>query len=82
MRRHRPAAVDCRQRFRIDPALLRAFLLVTRYRHGALSLEAVIGMSHLSGTLQFERSSLPAPHLLELHVDEEEFLGLVRGQAG
>ena len=39
-------------------------------------------MSHLSGMLQFERSSLPAPHLLELHVDANEFLGLVHSRAG
>ena len=33
-------------------------------------------MSQLAGALRFERSSLPAPHLLELHVDAREFLGL------
>ena len=61
---------------RIEPAVLRAFLLVDRYRHGARSMEAIIDMSQLSGTLSFERSSLPAPHLLEIHVDAREFLGL------
>jgi hypothetical protein len=67
-----------RQTLRIDPALLRAFLLTSRYKHGARSLEAILDMSHLAGTLRFSRSSLPAPHLLELHVDATEFLELVR----
>ena len=67
-----------RQELRIDPVLLRAFLLTSRYKHGARSLEAILDMSHLAGTLRFSRSSLPAPHLLELHVDAREFLELVR----
>ena len=70
---------DGRKVLRIDPALLRAFLVVGHYRHGARSLEAIIDMSQLAGTLHFERSSLPAPHLLELHVDAGEFLQLVHG---
>lgn len=67
------------QTLRIDPRVLRAFLLVDRYRHGARSMEAIIDMSQLAGSLCFERSSLPAPHLLEIHVDAQEFLGLTEG---
>jgi hypothetical protein len=66
-----------RATLRIDPNVLRAFLLVGRFKHGARSVEAIIDMSALSGTLRYERASLPAPHLLELHVDAEEFLELV-----
>ncbi len=58
-------------RLNLDPGLLRAFLTIGEYKHGARSMEALIDMSALSG-----KSSLPAPHLLQLHVDPEEFLGL------
>jgi hypothetical protein len=64
---------------RIDPGLLRAFLLVGKYRHGARSVEALIEMSALSGRMQYELASLPAPHLLDLHVDADEFLTLAEG---
>ena len=68
-----------RQTLRMDPAVLRAFLLVDRYHHGARSMEAIIDMSHLAGTFRFERSSLPAPHLLEVHTDAQQFLSLMEG---
>lgn len=64
---------------RIDPGLLGAFLRVGRYRHGARSMEALIEMSAISGKTQYEQASLPAPHLLELHVDASEFLTLAAG---
>ncbi len=35
-------------------------------------------MSTLSGKPRFERSSLPAPQQLGVHVDADEFLRLVR----
>ncbi len=69
-----PAAV-----LRLDPGLLRGFLLIADYKHGARSMEALIDMSSLSGKPRYEQSSLPAPHLLELHVDAREFLELVEG---
>lgn len=62
----------------IDPGVLRAFLHVGTYLHGARSLEAIVDMSALSGKLRYERSALPPPHQLGLHVDAEEFLGLVQ----
>jgi hypothetical protein len=68
---------DGAPQIRIDPGLLRAFLLVGTFKHGARSMEALLAMSALSGRAQFEKSSLPAPHLLELHVDATEFLALV-----
>lgn len=40
-------------------------------------MESIIDMSVLSGKLMFERSCLPAPHQLDLHVDAAEFLKLV-----
>jgi hypothetical protein len=64
---------------RIDAGLLRAFLLVGEYKHGARSMEAIIDMSAVTGRLQYEQGSLPAPHLLQLHVDADEFLALAAG---
>jgi hypothetical protein len=69
-------------RVSIDPGVLRAFLAVDRYLHGARSMEAIIDMSALAGKLVFERSSLPAPHQLALHVDAGRFLDLVRRSDG
>jgi hypothetical protein len=66
---------------RIDPGLLHAFLIVGHYRHGARAMEALIEMSALSGRMQYEQASLPAPHLLDLHVDAAEFLALAGGLA-
>jgi len=59
----------------IDPGLLRAFLMTTRYEHGARSMEAVVAMSALAGKTKFERSSLPSQAQLELHVDSTDFMG-------
>jgi hypothetical protein len=64
-------------RLDIDPGVLRAFLDVTTYVHGARSMESIVDMSSLSGTLRYERSALPPRHQLGLHVDPDEFLGLV-----
>lgn len=68
-------------RLDIDPGVLRAFLDVSAYVHGARSMESVIDMSALTGKLRFERSALPPRHQLSLHVDAEEFLGLVHRDA-
>jgi hypothetical protein len=64
-------------RLDIDPGVLRAFLDVPTYVHGARSVESVIDMSALTGRLRFERSALPPRHQLSLHVDADQFLRLV-----
>jgi hypothetical protein len=64
----------------IDPGVLRAFLSVPTYLHGARSMEAIVDMSTLSGTLRYERSALPPRHQLGLHVDADEFLALVESR--
>jgi hypothetical protein len=66
------------KRVRMQPALVSAFLGVTKYRHGMRSLEAIIRSSQLHGKRHFAPSSLPARSQLALHVDADEFLGLVR----
>ncbi len=66
------------RRLRIDPGVLRAFLQASLFRHGIRSMESILGMSELTGKASFERSSLPAEHLLDLHVDGREFLSIVQ----
>jgi hypothetical protein len=78
--RERPA-VFARQHgaacLQIDSGVLRAFLEVSAYRHGARSLETIVVMSALSGTSRYERSCLPAAEQLDAHVNAKEFLELV-----
>lgn len=62
----------------IDGGVLRAFLNVPSYQHGARSMEAIIQMSALAGRSAFERSALPPRHQLDLHVRADEFLALVQ----
>jgi hypothetical protein len=64
-------------RLQIDPGVLRAFLEVSSYRHGARSLETIVAMSTLHGVSHYERSALPAADQLNAHVDAREFLELV-----
>jgi len=66
-------------RLEIDDGVLRAFLLIGEYIHGARSMAAIVRMSALSGKPRFERASLPARQQLGLHVDADQFLRLVRG---
>lgn len=58
----------------IDPDILRAMLLVPRYKHGTRSMEAVLNMSSLAGRKCFEQAALPLMTQLNLHVDAEPFL--------
>jgi hypothetical protein len=62
----------------VDSGVLRAFLETREYRHGARSIEAIVGMSLLTGKHGFERSCLPAEQQLNLHVDGREFLALAQ----
>jgi hypothetical protein len=62
----------------IDPGVLRAFLSIPKYKHGARSMESIIEMSLLTGKSMFERSSLPAEAQLDLHVDGQAFLAIVQ----
>lgn len=61
----------------IDKGVLRAFLNVSKYKHGVRSMESIIMMSMLTGRNTFERSCLPAEQQLNLHVSGREFLSLV-----
>ena len=66
-----------RRHLRIDGGVLRAFLEVGAYRHGARSLETIVSMSALHDARRYERSALPAAEQLDAHVDANDFLGHV-----
>lgn len=65
-------------RLNVDTGVLNAFLHVRKYNYGARSMESIVRMSMLAGRSMFERSSLPAEAQLNLHVNAEKFLELVR----
>ena len=74
--RDRPGIVSD-GRLQIDPGVLRAFLEIPSYRHGARSMETIVAMSTLHGMSRYERSTLPAADQLDAHVDARAFLELV-----
>lgn len=65
-------------RLQIDSGVLRAFLKIPKYKHGARSMESIVAMSLLAGKVRFERSSLPSEAQLNLHVNGRTFLVLVQ----
>jgi hypothetical protein len=69
--------LDQRGCARIDDGVLRAFLKIPAYKHGARSMEAIIDMSLLTGRRSYEQASLPPAEQLELHVNAELFSQLV-----
>jgi RyR domain len=70
---------DRKCRPQIDEGVVRAFLKVPEYKHGARSMEAIIDMSTLSGLKKFEQAALPPREQLELHVDAHSFSELLSG---
>jgi RyR domain len=81
LKRHAPHLFwqkDGKEVLLIDPGVLRAFLEIRSYKHGARSMEAIISMSRLEHQASFEQSSLPPEAQLDLHVDGQEFLSLVQ----
>ncbi len=74
--------IESRKKLQIDSGVLRALIETTRYKHGARSMESIIAMCRLEGKTSFERSALPAPAQLDLHVDGMNFLALVHQPEG
>jgi hypothetical protein len=72
-----PQIFDDQEAACIDSGVLRAFLRVPRYKHGARSMEAIIDMSALVGKRRFTQAALPPSKQLEMHVNSEIFLKLV-----
>jgi hypothetical protein len=75
--RKMPQIFDDDTNIRIDPGVVRAFLKVPVYKHGARSMEAIIDMSMLGGRKQFDQAALPPSKQLELHVNSDIFVKLV-----
>lgn len=61
--------VDNNQKIHIDEDVLRAMLIIPKYKHGSRSIESIIEMSKLSARSKFEKSALPPKEQLNLHVD-------------
>lgn len=57
----------------------RAFICVDMFRHGALSVQAIVELNSLSGKLRFDRSDLPIEHQSDLHADGRLFGDFVEG---
>lgn len=68
---------DKDKNIRIDEDVLRALLLVPKYKHGARSMNAVLNMSMLNGRNRFEKAALPSPEQLSLHVDQDIFMNIL-----
>jgi len=62
---------------KIDEGLVNAFLMTRVFKHGARSMENIIVMSDLAGRSSFERSRLPSPSQLDIHV-EDDFLNIAQ----
>lgn len=69
---------DRRKVARISSGVLRGFLTIPSYKHGARSMEAIIDMSLLAGQTSFAASCLPTQTQLDLHVDGNKFLSIIR----
>ncbi|MCJ7716317.1 MAG: RyR domain-containing protein, partial [Anaerolineales bacterium] len=66
------------KKLNIDLGVLKAFLHISKYKHGVRSIETILTMSQLASKTRFARSSLPSENQLDLHVDGQEFLALVQ----
>lgn len=68
-----PHLLDDR-RARVDEGVIRAFLGVSKYEHGAGSMEAILEISSVRNQQFFTKAALPARRLLAMHVDAATFL--------
>lgn len=75
--RETPQLIDEHHLLQIDPGILRAFLQIDKYLHGARSMEAIVAMSRLGNATHFSRSYLPPETQLRLHVDPQAFIALL-----
>jgi hypothetical protein len=57
----------------IDDDVLRAFLHVPEYKHGARSMEALMQMAKVTPRKRFEKASFALKEQLQMHVDVKEF---------
>ncbi len=69
--------VDKGRKIHVDEDVLRAFLVIPKYKHGSRSIDAIIDMSMLSGRGRFEKAVLPSPAQLNLHLDSDVFMKIL-----
>jgi hypothetical protein len=69
--RAQPQLIEASGRAAIGAGVLRGFLRTEQFRHGARSLEAIVGMSDLSGARHYGVAELPSPDLLGLHASAD-----------
>lgn len=72
-----PHLLDENENIDIDSWVLRAFINVPAYKHGARSMEAIVDMSMLANWRKYEQAALPSKRQLELHVDSDIFTKLM-----
>lgn len=81
LQRKVPHLINERGEAQVDKGVLRALLMISRYKHESRSMEAILEMSMLTGAKKWEQSDLPSKEQLKLHVDEEEFYQLLMQEA-
>jgi hypothetical protein len=69
--------IDNNGKIYIDGNVLRALLIIPKYKHGNRSLGSIIEMSMLADKNRYDRSSLPPKDQLDLHVDGKIFSELL-----
>ncbi len=69
-----------RKRLNIDRAVIAAFLRIPEFKFGARSIEAIVKMSALADKDRYDRSMLPPPDQLQLHVESDQFSQIIRGR--
>ena len=68
---------DRKGSLKIDDGVLRAFLETKEYRSGSRSMRAIVTMSEVGDHRCFDRSCLPSRQVLNLHVNADEFEGIL-----
>jgi len=72
LEKHAPHLLDpVSKHMAVDASIVRAFLTVTEYLHGARSLESIVSMSNLAKASHFGAAELPSSDLLKLHVTDD-----------
>ena len=69
--------ISDKDRFDIDRGILAALLGVSRYKHGARSMERILLQMKQGTGGSLRRSSIPGDRILNLHVDAQEFRELI-----
>ncbi|MDD2737076.1 MAG: RyR domain-containing protein [Desulfuromonadaceae bacterium] len=77
LERQRPNLIGVGKKALVGSDVVRGFLHVEKFRHGARSLESLISMSDLADAGRFGGAALPNSDLLRLHVTDD-FLGHVQ----